>query len=267
MGVLDGRIALVTAGTSGIGRGIADGFLLAGAHVVVNGRSTAKAQEALAGWREHRERVCFIAADVTQRADCDRLIDQSISHFGGLDILVNNCGAMAWTGNPTDFVPVHEQPDEAMHFSWNVNLMPAFWCSRRVMPHFIAQRFGRVINISSVAGKVGSPLGGPYAVGKHALNGLTKVMAAENAEFGITSNAICAGAVETDAMRSEGAQLAVALGLSYDEFKRKAADRALVKRLLEVEEISAVATLLASGPGGAITGQCINVDGGIVLSG
>ena len=91
---------------------------------MVNGRSSEKAQVALAGWREYGDRVCFIAADVTTRADCDRLVDQSIAQFGGLHILVNNCGAMARTGDPSDFVPVHEQPDEAMQFSWNVNLMP-----------------------------------------------------------------------------------------------------------------------------------------------
>jgi 3-hydroxybutyrate dehydrogenase len=267
VGALDGRVALVTAGTTGIGRGIADGFLRAGASVVVNGRSSAKAEAALAGWDDVGDNVRFIAADVTVGAECDRLVDQSIDHFGRLDILVNNCGAMSWTGQSSDFVPLHEQRDEAMHFSWNVNLMPAFWCSRRAIPQFRAQRFGRIINISSVAGKVGSALGGPYAVGKHALNGLTKVMALENGDSGITSNAICAGAVETDKMRTEGVQLAAALGLSYEEFKRKAADRALVKRLLDVDEISAMATLLASGPGGAITGQCISVDGGVVLSG
>ena len=233
----------------------------------MNGRSREKARAALLGWSEHGERVCFIAADVTHRADCDRLVDETVAHFGGLDILVNNAGAMARTGEPTDFVPLHEQPDEAMHFSWNVNVMPAFWCSRRAIPHFIGQRFGRIINISSVAGKVGSPLNGPYAAAKHALNGLTKVMAAENAAVGITSNAICVGSVETDMMRSEGSQLAAALGLSYDEFKLKAAEKALVKRLLDPDEISAMATLLASDAGGAITGQCINVDGGIVLSG
>jgi 3-hydroxybutyrate dehydrogenase len=267
VGSLDGRIALVTAGTSGIGRGIAEGFLRAGARVVVNGRSRARADAALVAWSEFDDRVHFIAADVSAGVECNRLIDESIAHFGGLDILVNNCGAMSRTGQPTDFVPVHEQPDEAMHFSWNVNLMTAFWCSRRVIPHFRTQGLGRIINMSSVAGKIGSALGGPYAVGKHALNGLTKVIALENAEFGITSNAICAGAVETDMMRSEGRQLAAALGISYEEFTRKAADRALVKRLLDVEEISAMATLLASSPGGAITGQCISVDGGIVLSG
>jgi len=104
-------------------------------------------------------------------------------------------------------------------------------------------------------------------VGKHALNGLTKIMAIGNAEFGITSNAICAGSVDTEMMRSEGSQLAVALGLSYDEFKRRSAERALVKRLLDVEEINAMATLLASAARGAITGQCISIDGRIVLSG
>ena len=265
--MLDGRVAMVTAATSGIGRGIADGFLRAGARVVVNGRSAERAHEALDAWSDYGDSVCFITADVTQGADCDRLVDQSIAHFGGLDILVNNVGTMARTGKATDFVPLHEQPDEAMHFSWNVNVMPAFWCSRRAIPHFIAHRFGRIINISSVAGKVGSPLNGPYAAGKHALNGLTKVMAAENAAMGVTSNAICTGSVETDMMRSEGSQLAAALGLSYDEFKLKAADKALVKRLLEPQEISAMATLLASDAAGAITGQCINVDGGIVLTG
>jgi 3-hydroxybutyrate dehydrogenase len=264
---LEGRVALVTAGTSGIGRGIADGFLRAGARVVVNGRSTARADAALAGWTEFGDAVCFIAADVSVGAECDRLVDESIAQFGRLDILVNNCGAMSRTGMPSDFVPVHEQPDAAMDFSWNVNVMAAFWCSRRLIPHLREQRFGRIINMSSIAGKVGSALGGPYAVGKHALNGLTKVIALENAEFGITSNAICAGAVETEMMQSEGSQLAVALGISYEDFKRKAADRSLVKRLIEVHEISAMATLLASVPGAAITGQCISVDGGIVLSG
>ena len=266
-GELAGRVALVTAGTSGIGRAIADAFLRAGACVVVNGRSRQRAAAALDSWGEHGDSVVFVAADVTVGADCDRLVDEAQQHFGRLDVLVNNFGSFARSGSPGDFVPLHEQPDDALNFAWNVNLMPAFWCARRALPGFIEQRFGRIINLSSVAGKIGSALAGPYAVGKHALNGLTKVLAIENAKFGVTSNAICSGSVETEMMRSEGSQLAIALGLSYDEFRQRNAEGALIKRLLAPEEIAAMATLLASDLGGAITGQCINVDGGIVLSG
>src|SRR2546423_192870 len=95
-GALEGRIAVVTGSTSGVGRAIADGFLAAGANVVVNGRSSSKLTEA--DWGENRERVHFIAADLMLGEDCDRLIDETVAHFGGLDILVNNCGSMARTG-------------------------------------------------------------------------------------------------------------------------------------------------------------------------
>ena len=266
MNLLDGKVALISGGTKGIGLAIAAGFVAEGARVVINGRNDSAGLTASkqlgAG-----ERVHFIAADVSDPADCDQLVDEARAHFGRLHILVNNAGAMVINRNPGNSGPVHTLNNEAMEFCWKANVMSTFCCSRRAIPVFREQQWGRIINISSTAGKIGYPGVGPYVATKHAVNGLTKTIAAENATLGITSNAICAGSVETEMMRTEGQRAGVADGISYEDFKSMLASYSLIKRLNTVEEISVVATWLASEAGGGVTGQCINVDGGTVLSG
>jgi 3-hydroxybutyrate dehydrogenase/3-oxoacyl-[acyl-carrier protein] reductase len=127
----------------------------------------------------------------------------------------------------------------------------------------LAQGFGRIINISSVQGKQANRANAShYVTFKHALNGFTKAVALEYGRQGITCNAIGVGAVETDLMRSAGQQAAAAAGITYDEYKRRYADAAMTGRLNTVEEVAAMARLLASDAGAGITGAILNVDGG-----
>ena len=260
MGVLDGKVALITGGTRGIGRGIAEGFLAAGARVVINGRSQDKGRQAIAEMAAG-DAAHFIAADVSVREECDALVDAAAQRFDGLHILVNNAGGGGGFG------PVHLLTDEAMQLGFSINVMSTFWCCRRALPLLIGQQWGRIINVSSIEGKIAKAAIAPYVVGKHGVNGLTKVIAVETATLGVTSNAICPGAIETDMMKESGPAAAAAAGITYEAFLDSLAQEALIKRLNTVDEISAMATLLASDAGGGITGQCINVDGGTVIAG
>ena len=227
---------------------------------MVNGRSQAKGEQAIAemgvGDRAH-----FISADVTTREGCEALVDGTIAKYGTIHILVNN------TGGGDNYAPVADLTDESMELGLLLNIWSTFWCSRRALPTMIAQHHGRIINVSSIEGKIAKPAIAPYVVGKHGVNGLTKTMAVENALLGITSNALCPGGIETDMMREKGPAAAEAMGITYQGLLDSFASESLIKRLNTVEEVAAMATVLASDAGGGITGQCINIDGGSVLAG
>ena len=255
MGVLDGRVACITGGTRGIGLGIAKGFLDEGAMVVVNGRDPAKAERTLAEL-DGGDRVHFIGGDVKQRDVCEAIIDGTVDHFGRIDILVANAGGAS------GHAPVAQLTDEAMQDSLVWNFWHTFWTMRRAFHHMLPQGFGRVMSVSSLEGKVGKPGIAIYVTAKHAINGLVKSAAQEVGTSGITVNALCPGAIETDIMRAEGPAAAEAMGIDYagllDMFARESA----IKRLNEVEDVAAVAVLLASDAGAGITGSLISIDGG-----
>jgi len=256
VGKLENRVALVTGGTRGIGRAIADAFLAEGANVVVSGRSADKGRQAL-DQMQADDRVRFIACDVRRQPDIEQLVDQTAEHFGGLDILVNNAGGS------DRFALVHELTDEAWEnaLAWNLNA--TFWATRRALPHMLRNQWGRLIAISSVEGKQGNkPMVSHYITNKHAINGFVKAVAVEYGPMGITSNAICPGAVETDSMRTLGADAAAAANMSYEAFLKVYAEESMIKRLNTCEEIAAMAVLLASDAGAGITGSLLNVDGG-----
>jgi 3-hydroxybutyrate dehydrogenase len=255
MGELSGRVAVITGGTRGIGRAIGEAFLADGASVVINGRDAAKGQRAIdeigAGERAH-----FVQGDAAVRADCDRLIDETVARYGRIDILVNNAGGSS------NNAPVADLTDEAMDNALKLNLWSTFWCSRKALGHMIPQEWGRIINISSVEGKVGKPGIAIYVTAKHAVNGLTKSMAHEVGTLGITVNALCPGAIETDMMKDEGAKAAESMGMAYDDLLAWFASESAIKRLNEVDDVALVASLLASEAGAGITGAMISIDGG-----
>jgi len=255
MGELDGRVACITGGTRGIGRAIAEAFVREGANVVINGRSEEKGQQALeemgAGEAAH-----FVAGDVKQRADCEALIDATVARYGRIDILVPNAGGGA------NHAPVAQLTDEAMQDALVWNFWHTFWTMRAAFAHMIPQGFGRVLAISSVEGKVGKPGISIYVVSKHAINGLVKSAAREVGTMGITVNALCPGAIETDVMKAEGPGAAEAMGLTYEGLLAAFAEESAIKRLNEVEDVAHVAVLLASDAGAGITGSLISIDGG-----
>jgi len=256
---LEGRVAAITGGTRGIGRGIAEAFIAEGASIVLNGRSEDKGRAALAeigaGDAAH-----FIAGDVRNQADVEAFVDGTIARYGRIDILVNNAGGSS------GFAPVSELSDAAWNEALNWMLNATFWATRRALPDMLSRGWGRVINISSVEGKlINKATVGHYIVNKHAINAFTKVVAFENGPMGITSNAILPGAVETDLMTVTGADAAKSLGMTYDEYIDSYAQESAIKRINTVEEIAAVALLLASDVGGGITGALMEVDGGTAL--
>ena len=259
MGELTGRVAVITGGTRGIGRACAEAFLRDGASVVVNGRGAEKGEQAIAEMQADLgvgDRVRFVQGDATSKDDCERLIDETVTTYGGVDILVNNAG-----GSHNN-APVAELTDEALEFALTVNLWSTFWCSRRALGHMIPKQWGRIINISSLEGKVGKPGIATYVTAKHAVNGLTKAMALEVGTLGITVNALCPGAIETDTMAEEGGKAAETMGMTYQQLLDWFAEESATKRLCEAEDVAEVAVLLASDAGGGITGSMISIDGG-----
>jgi NAD(P)-dependent dehydrogenase (short-subunit alcohol dehydrogenase family) len=255
MSAVEDRIALVTGGTRGIGRGIAEALLAEGAKVVINGRSEEKGARALAELAAG-DRAHFIAGDVQRQADCEALVEGTVQRYGRIEILVNNAGG----GGNTALVS--EMSDEAWITSMNWNLNHPFWCTRAALRHMLPKRWGRVINMSSMYGKVPLPGVAHYITSKHAINGFTKAVAQETGEHGITCNAICPGVVLTDVWAEQGPGSAAALGMEYDEYVAMIVAGSALKRPNTVDEVAAMAVLLCSPAGAGITGACLSVDGG-----
>jgi NAD(P)-dependent dehydrogenase (short-subunit alcohol dehydrogenase family) len=255
-GQLKDRVAVITGGTRGIGRGIAEAFLAEGASVVVSGRSATKGAEALAEM-DAGERAHFIACDVKDRDAVRSLIDGSAERFGSVDILVNNAGGS------DGFANVHEMTDEAWDNALDWTLNSTFWATRAALRYMVANQWGRIICISSVESKqANKAMVSHYITAKHGMNGFAKAVAFEYGTQGITSNAICPGGVETDLTKEAGPAAAKAMGITYQEFLDAYAAESMTKRLTTVEEVAAMAVLLASPVGAGITGALINVDGG-----
>ena len=255
MGDLTGRVAVITGGSRGIGRAIAEAFLAERAQVVITGTNPEKGKQAL--HEINRFDDChFVQADAKVRDDCERAIDEAVAHFGKVDILVNNAGGAS------NHAPVADLTDEAFDDALKWNLWSTFWCSRRVVKPMIERGWGRIINMSSVEGKVGKPGISTYVTAKHAINGLTKAMSKELGTTGVTVNALCPGIIETDIVKAEGPGAAEAMGLTYEQLIDVFAQESATKRIMEVEDVAAVAVLLASDIGSGITGSLISIDGG-----
>ena len=252
---LAGLTAAVTGGTAGIGRGIVEAFLGEGAQVALMARNKGKAERALEEM-DAGEAAVFIPGDATVQAEVEGFIDQAAKHFGRVDVLVNNAGGAG------DLQPLVDLSDEAFDLALKWNLYSTFWASRRVLPGMLERGFGRIINISSVEGKVGKPVFTAYSAAKHAVNGLTKSLAQEVSAQGVTVNALCPGLVITDIVKDNGPATAEAMGLTFDEMVDLFAQESAIKRPNTVEEVAAVAVLLASTAGGGITGATLSVDGG-----
>ena len=187
---LSGRKAVVTGGAQGIGRTIVERFLESGADVAIWDRDLALAQktaEALKG----KGCVAAFAVDVTQYADVERARDATIKEFGGIDILVNNAGI----SGPN--VATWDYPLEAWRSVMSVNLDGPFHCCRAVVPGMIARKYGRIVNIASIAGKEGNPNAAHYSASKAGLIALTKSLGKELAGHDITVNAVTPAAART----------------------------------------------------------------------
>lgn len=256
MGKLEGKIACITGGTRSIGRAMADAFLAEGATVVVNGRDEAKGAACLAEMNAG-DRAAFFAGDASKQAAVEGLIDFTIEKYGKLDICCLNSGGVLNTA------PVQFMSDEEWNLEIDWNLNHVFWGMRKALNHMVPNGAGRIIVTSSVEGKLGKPGIPGYVATKHAVNGLVKAAAHETGTTGVTVNAILPGLIETDIVRATGPSSAIAMGLaSYDALIDLFAGESALKRPNRVEEVAAVAVLLASDAAKNMTGCLFPVDGG-----
>lgn len=252
---LEGRVAAVTGGSAGIGRGIAEAYLAEGASVAVMARNAEKAEKMLAEIGAG-DRLIFIQGDAMDQASVEGFVDQTAAHFGRVDILINNAGGAG------DLQPTISLSDESFDECMKWNVYSTFWGTRRALKYMTEQSWGRIINISSMEGKHGKPVLTAYTTAKHAINGMTKSVAREVGTQGITVNAICPGLVITDIVRDNGPNTAEAMGMTFNEMVDLFSKEAAIERPNTVEEVAAVAVLLASDLGGGITGALMSVDGG-----
>jgi 3-hydroxybutyrate dehydrogenase len=256
--VLTGKVSLVTGSTSGIGLGIARALAAKGSHVVLNGFGKADEIERtrVQLGDEFGIEARYSAADMTDPAAIAEMIETTQRLLGRLDILVNNAGIQ-------HVAPLTEFPAAKWDAIIAINLSSAFHTTRLALPGMIANGWGRIVNIASAHGLVGSSFKSAYVAAKHGILGLTKVTALETAEQGITCNAICPGYVYTPLVEAQIEGQAQAHGIAREQVIR---DVLLAqqpnKRFATVEEIGALTVFLASDAAASITGAALPVDGG-----
>lgn len=246
--MLTGKTALITGGGRGIGRAIAQTFAQHGARVAVAART--------------REQVETVAQEIGGIAlVCDVANpDQVAQIFADIkpDILVNNAGI-------AESATLTNTTDELWHRHLAINLSGTFYCTRAAVPSMLEKRWGRIINIASIAAKTGAPYIAAYAASKHGVLGLTRVVALEVAASGVTCNAICPGYVDTEMVSRGVEQITSKTGRSAEEAIEILKRMSPQNRLVTAEEVASMALLLASEEGRGINGQGINIDGGSVL--
>jgi 3-hydroxybutyrate dehydrogenase len=253
---LQGKTALVTGSTSGIGLAIARGLAAAGANVTMNGLgSEDEIQGALREVAQHGTRVAFDPANMLRHNQIAEMVAKTERDFGSLDILVNNAGIQ-------HVAPIEEFPIEKWDAVLAVNLTAAFHTIRAAVPGMKRRGAGRIINICSAHSLTASPFKAAYVAAKHGLAGLTKVVALELAETGVTCNAISPGFVWTPLVEKQIPDLAKSERISEAEAKRRILDRQPTHQFVTVDQIAALAAFLASESAASITGANYTIDGG-----
>jgi 3-hydroxybutyrate dehydrogenase len=256
---LASRTALVTGAGRGIGRAIALAFAREGADVALVARTAAEVEAVAAEARGLGRKAVALPCDVTERGQVDQAVRAAAGALGSVQVLVNNAG-VARSAKLTD------TDDALWELHLRVNLTGAFYMTRAALPGMLAARWGRIVNIASTAAREGYPYVAAYAASKHGLLGLTRAVAMEVATSGITVNAICPGYVATDMTRESVRRIQEKTGRSSEEALRSLEAFSPQRRLVEPEEVAALAVLLASDDARGVTGQAWNVDGGTVQS-
>lgn len=256
--MLQGKAAIVTGSTSGIGLGIAEGLAAAGVNIVLNGFGEAAEIERIRSGlaAKHGVRVLHSPADMSKTADIEAMIALASSEFGRLDILVNNAGIQ-------HVAPVDEFPLDKWDAIIAINLTAAFKTIRFALPLMKRNNWGRIINIASAHAHVASPFKSAYVAAKHGLYGLTKTVALEVADKGITCNAISPGYVLTPLVQKQIPDTAKARGITEEAVIRDVLLAAQpTKQFVTTEQVAGTTVFLCSDAAASITGTSISVDGG-----
>ncbi len=256
--MLNTRSAIVTGSTSGIGLGIARALAQQGCAIMLNGfGDAAEVEKTRAGLaKETGSKVAYSGADMSKPDQVRGMVEDTAKAFGTVDILVNNAGIQ--------FVaPVDEFPEAKWDAILAINLSSAFHAIKAALPGMKARRWGRIVNVASAHGLVASEFKSAYVAAKHGVVGLTKVVALELAEMGITCNAVCPGYVHTPLVEKQIDEQAKAHGIPRDRVVR---DVLLAKQpnkqFITVEALGALTVFLCSESGAGITGTALPVDGG-----
>jgi 3-hydroxybutyrate dehydrogenase len=255
---LKDKVALITGSTSGIGLGIARALAGAGAAVVLNGFGKPKEISATqaAITKDFGVSVAYSDADMSKPDAIAEMIGMTLEKFGRLDVLVNNAGIQ-------HVAPIQDFPVAKWDAILAINLSSAFHTTRLALPSMIANKWGRIVNIASAHGLVGSAFKSAYVAAKHGMLGLTKVTALETAEQGITCNAICPGYVYTPLVEMQIEGQAKAHGIPREQVIREVLlAQQPNKRFATTDELGTIAVFLASDAAASITGAAIPVDGG-----
>jgi 3-hydroxybutyrate dehydrogenase len=259
--VLKHKSAIVTGSTSGIGLGIARAFAQQGADVLLNGFGNADEIEFTRSelQRQFGVKVRYSGADMSRPDQIRAMAELANAEFGKVDIVVNNAGIQ-------HVAPIEEFDDAKWDAVLAINLSSSFHLIKAVAAGMKARRFGRIVNVASAHGLTASPYKSAYVAAKHGLIGLSKTVAVELAEFGVTSNTICPGYVKTPLVDKQIADQARAHGISPEQVVRDVMlSHQAIKQFVQVDELAALAVFLASDAAASMTGTALAMDGGWTL--
>lgn len=252
------KTALITGSTSGIGLGIAKALAAQEANVILNGFGDAAEIERVRAQiaAENDVRVRYSGADLSKVDEIEAMMHNAIEEFGGIDILVNNAGIQ-------HVAPVEEFPVDKWNAIIAINLNASFHTVRLALPGMKRKGWGRIINIASAHALVASPYKSAYVAAKHGIAGLTKTVALEVAQAGITMNAICPGYVWTPLVQKQIPDTAKARGISEEQVIKDVLLAAQpTKKFVQIDEVAAFAVFLASDQAASITGAILPIEGG-----
>lgn len=255
---LHNKVAVVVGGSRGIGFGIATCLAEAGAAVVISSRNASHVEKAANRIRKKfNSKIAAVKADVRSRTDIERLLKETLDTFERVDILVNSAGVETMS-------PVVELSEEDWDYVFGVNVKGTFLACQIFARQMIRQKSkGKIINISSILGKIGLVDRAHYSASKAAINSFTYVLALELAPFNITVNAVCPGSVDTDLLNFVKEWEAKQKGITTEEVINQWLSTIPLRRLIDPIEIGRVVAFLASDASDAIVGQTINIDGGV----
>jgi NAD(P)-dependent dehydrogenase (short-subunit alcohol dehydrogenase family) len=251
VGKLDGRVALITGGTSGIGRATAELFAAEGAAVAITGRDGRRGAQVVDEIEAVGGRGVFVRADVRVAADCERSVAETIEAFGRLDALFNNAGVYV----ANDVLGCDE---DEWDLQVDTSLKGTFLMSRAALPHMIAQGSGSIVNCSSGWGLVGGAKGAAYCAAKGGMVVMTKAMALDHGPQGIRVNAVCPGDTETPMEHRDAEHQ----GMAWDDYVAWATEGRAIPRMGRPEEVARAVLFLASDDASFVTGVALPVDGG-----
>lgn len=256
---IDGRVAVVTGASKGIGRAVAEALAGAGCRLVLTARGPDGLESAASALAAE---VVTVAGDVTDPAVTEAIVAAAVDGFGRVDIVVNNAGG------DSGHLPIHRLADADWEAAYRLNVIAPMRLTVAALPSMQAQHWGRIVNVSSYTARVPEPFCAPYAAAKAALVNATRNLSRTYAADGITANSVLPGLTDTDGVRAGFDEAAAASGRSRDDLLARMMERAPIDagRPGTASEVAVAVAFLCSEPAGWITGAALNVDGGTVRS-